>query len=221
MKEMTNTDKMDNHKIIVAGIGPGNPDYMLPAARKAIDEANVLVGGSRVLADYAKHDGEQRTMTIKRDIAAVMTFIRDELTSSDVVVMVSGDPGYFSLLDAIRREFPADVISVLPGISSLQFAFARLALPWHDAEFLSFHGRRPSDEALKFIPGRKIGMLTDRKYTSRTIPTILREMGWPGDARLYIASRLSYSDERIVETTLAGAADVDETTDCVLVVTSL
>ena len=218
---MNEIKDIDNHKIIVAGIGPGNPDYMLPAARKAIDEAQVLVGGSRVLADYAKHDGAQRTMTIKREIAAVMAFIRDELSSSDVVVIVSGDPGYFSLLDAIRREFPPEVISVIPGISSIQFAFARLALPWHDADFLSFHGRRPSDEALKFAPGRQIGMLTDRKYTSRTIPTILMEMGWPGDARLYIASRLSYSDERIVGTTLAGAAYVDETTDCVLVVTSL
>jgi len=205
------------HKIIVAGIGPGNPDYMLPAALSAIRSAKVLVGGSRVLADYA---GEgQRTMTIKRDIAAVMDFIRGELMHDDVVVMVSGDPGYFSLLDALRRDFLPETISVIPGISSIQFAFARLALPWHDAEFLSFHGRRPEDERLKYFEGRKIGMLTDRKYTSRTIPELLMNMGWPAESRLFIASRLSYPDEKIVSTTLSGAADVPETSECVLVVT--
>ena len=40
--------------IIVAGIGPGHPDYMLPAAARAIREAQVLVGGRRALAQFAR-----------------------------------------------------------------------------------------------------------------------------------------------------------------------
>ena len=207
------------NEIIVAGIGPGHPDYILPAVARAIREAQVLVGGRRALSQFAREG--QRTMAVTGDIAAVMQFIREALATSSVVVMVSGDPGYFSLLDALRRHFPAACIRVIPGLSAMQLAFARLALPWHEARLLSFHGRKPAAERLAYQSGSVLGMLTDRKYTSRTIPTILMEMGWPGDARLYIASRLSYSDERIVETTLAGAADVDETTDCVLVVTSL
>ncbi len=35
------------NEIIVAGIGPGHPDYILPAAARAIHEAKVLVGGRR------------------------------------------------------------------------------------------------------------------------------------------------------------------------------
>ena len=200
----------------MAGIGPGHPDYVLPAALRVIREAKVLVGGSRALSDFAQEG--QRTMTIRGDIPAVLAFIREALSESSVVVMVSGDPGYYSLLDALRREFDEDCLSVIPGISSVQFAFARLALPWHDASLLSFHGRRPSDAELAYAPGRIIGMLTDTKNSSRTIPELLIEMGWPEDAQAAICSRLSYEDERIVRTTLAGAVTEKEETHCVMVV---
>ena len=151
------------HKIIVAGIGPGNPDFVLPAARKAIDSAKVLVGGKRALADFAGGCFGQETFPVGADIPAVMNFIREKLDSSDVVAMVSGDPGYFSLLDALLREFPKDIIDVLPGISSIQYAFSRLSLPWHEAEFISFHGRRPEDERLAYKKGRLLGFITDTK----------------------------------------------------------
>ena len=200
----------------MAGIGPGHPDYVLPAALRVIREAKVLVGGSRALSDFAQEG--QRTMTIRGDIPAVLAFIREALSESSVVVMVSGDPGYYSLLDALRREFDEDCLSVIPGISSVQFAFARLALPWHDASLLSFHGRRPFDAELAYAPGRIIGMLTDTKNSSRTIPELLIEMGWPEDAQAAICSRLSYEDERIVRTTLAGAVTEKEETHCVMVV---
>lgn len=204
------------YRIIVAGIGPGNPKYVLPAAAEAIQNAKVLVGGSRALADFAR-DG-QMTMPIRGDIPAVMDFIRKHLETSDVVAMVSGDPGYYSLLDALRREFSEDVINVIPGISSVQYAFSKLALPWHDALLLSFHGRVPDDSALKYEKGKILGLLTDAKYSSKTIPDVLMKHGWPADARLSVCSRLSYEDEEIVRTTLGKAADEKEQTHCILVV---
>ena len=202
--------------MIVAGIGPGNPDYVLPAALRAIRSAKVLVGGSRALADFA--DGGQCTMAIRGDIPAVLSFIGEKLREQDVVVMVSGDPGYYSLLDALRRTYSEDVLQVIPGISSVQFAFARLALPWHDADFLSFHGRRPSDEELSYAPGRVLGIITDKAYSSRTIPQLLMECGWPKEAKIAICARLSYDDERIVRTTLGGVVAEQEETHCVVVV---
>ena len=107
---------------------------------------------------------------------------------------------------------------MIPGISSVQFAFARLALPWHDASLLSFHGRRPTDEALAYAPGRVLGLLTDAKYSSRTIPRLLTEMGWPKDTRAAICARLSYEDERILRTTLADVEKEREETHCIMVV---
>ena len=71
------------NEIIVAGIGPGHPDYILPAAARAIHEAKVLVGGRRALAQFARPQGEgQLTMAVTGNIDSVMQFIRENLELS-------------------------------------------------------------------------------------------------------------------------------------------
>lgn len=203
-------------KIIVVGIGPGNPAYLLPAARAAIDGAKVLVGGKRALADFALP--EQTVCPVTGDIPGVMNFISQKLAETDVCVMVSGDPGYYSLLDALRREFPLEQLEVIPGISALQMAFARLALPWHGARLLSFHGREPAAGELAYRAGTILGLLTDGSHTSRSISACLLEHGWPDKAKLHVCQRLSYEDEAIYHLTLGEAHSYPEWAHGVLVV---
>ena len=155
------------------------------------------------MADFGRAD--QRQIPITGDIPPVMAALRARLVDGDAVVMVSGDPGYYSLLDALRRTFPIDRIEVVPGISSLQLAFARLALPWHGACLLSFHGREPLPAELTYAPAAVLGMLTDGKNNSQTIAVRLLQHGWHDADHMYICTRLSYEDERIVATTLGAA----------------
>lgn len=211
-------EREDTHtySIRVVGIGPGHPAYVLPAAMQEIVSAEVIVGSRRALADYAC-DGQEQ-IAIGADIGAVLTAIDEARHRAPVVVMVSGDPGYFSLLDALRRRFPVEDIDVTPGISSLQMAFARLALPWHDARLLSFHGRTPSDAALFYEEGAMLGLLTDAKQNSQTIAQKLLSLGWSREAKLYILSRLSYEDEEMIETTLGDALSLPAVSHGVLVV---
>ncbi|MBR2214929.1 MAG: precorrin-6y C5,15-methyltransferase (decarboxylating) subunit CbiE [Selenomonadaceae bacterium] len=204
--------------ITVVGIGPGHPDYVLPAAKSAIEQAKVLVGGRRVLADFARK--EQKTMTITGDIPATLDFIRQNLRDNDVTVLVSGDPGYYSLLDVLKKNFPPEKIRVIPGISSVQMAFARLALPWHHATLLSFHGRSPAAEDLRFAPEKILGLLTDNEHNSRYVAAQLLEEGWPEDSACYICRRLSYEDESISAATLGEALTLAPVGSAVLVVTA-
>lgn len=203
-------------KIIVAGIGPGAREYVVPKALKAIENAKVLVGGSRALADFAREG--QKTFAIKADIKAVMNFIGEELKQNDVVVMVSGDPGYYSLLSSLRKNFSLERIKVIPGLSSMQVAFAKIALPWQEASLLSFHGRVPKDEDLVYVKGRIIGMLTDNKFNSGRIAEYLIERGWDKNARAYICSRLSYPDEKIACLSLEEAQTKEIASHCVMIV---
>ncbi len=153
------------HKIIVVGIGPGTADYLLPIAKRTIDAAKILVGSQRALQSFANKSSLQHKIT--GNIDSTLNFIRMNLEKQDIVVMVSGDPGYYSLLVALKNEFTQ--IEVLPGISSMQVAFARLSLPWQNAELISIHGREPELERLKYQPQKVIGMLTDGKYTTAFI----------------------------------------------------
>ena len=204
------------NKIVVAGIGPGNEDYITPAALKRIREAKFLVGGRRALAEFST--ANQITCPITRDLDAPINFIRNKLTLNDVVVMVSGDPGYYSMLDLLRKKFPPQLIEVIPSISAMQLAFAKLALPWHSATLLSFHGRQPARSDLKFTAGKVLGLLTDAQFNSATISKLLIDCGWDKNSSVTICARLSYADEKILTTTLTDAATAEPVNHCILIV---
>ena len=204
------------NKIVVAGIGPGNEDYITPAALKRIREAKFLVGGRRALAELST--ANQITCPITRDLDAPIDFIRDKLPLGEVVVMVSGDPGYYSLLDLLRKKFPPQSIEVIPSISAMQLAFAKLALPWHSATLLSFHGRQPARADLEFTAGKVLGLLTDAQFNSATISALLIDFGWDKSSSVTICARLSYPDEQILTTTLAAATTAEPVNHCILIV---
>ncbi|MER7350104.1 precorrin-6y C5,15-methyltransferase (decarboxylating) subunit CbiE [Streptomyces aurantiacus] len=58
-----------------------------------------------------------------------------------VVVLASGDPGFFGIVRALAERFGPDALDVRPSVSSVATAFARLGLPWDDAVVVSAHGR--------------------------------------------------------------------------------
>ena len=203
-------------KIIVAGIGPGGEDYITPLALKKIRAAKFLVGGRRALEEFSLPN--QITCAITRDLDAPINFIREKILLGEVVVMVSGDPGYYSLLDLLRKKFPLESIEVIPSISAMQLAFAKISLPWHEATLLSFHGRQPAREFLKFSTGKILGLLTDAEFNSATISELLLDCGWNKNSSVTICARLSYPDEKIFTTTLAAAAQSLPVKHCILIV---
>lgn len=204
------------YKIIVAGIGPGSPDYILPIASRAIAQAKVLVGSQRALDAFAPPG--VITKAIGRDIEGVMTFIDTSLTASDVVVMVSGDPGFYSLLAALRSNFSQSQITVIPGISSMQLAFARMAEVWQDAKLISMHGRQASDEDLQYGLYKKLGILTDHEHNPSHIAQILLNRGWPASSQVWLGEGLSYENEQCKILTLDEAVEVPGFSHSIMVV---
>ena len=207
---------MNSKKIIVAGIGPGAKSYITPAALEKIKSAKFLVGGRRALSEFA--NSMQETCAITKDLDAVINFISEKILIDEVVVMASGDPGYYSILDFLRKHFEPSKIEVIPSISSMQLAFAKLALSWHSATLASFHGRRPSDEVLKFEPEKVLGLLTDNEFNSVTISEILLQHDWDKNSNVAICEKLSYPDEKISCTKLIDAVKMNPVKNCILIV---
>lgn len=205
------------HKIIVVGIGPGSPDYILPVASRIIAQADVLVGSQRALITFApKH---ATVKVIDRDISGVLTFIATSLSQSDVVVMVSGDPGFYSFLATLKTKFTSERITVIPGISSMQLAFARITAIWQDARLISMHGRTANDNDLNYDPDKKLGILTDYEQDPKFIAGVLIDHGWPLNAKVWLCANLSYENEEIKHSTLSEVKILDGFNHCVMVVT--
>ncbi len=205
------------HTIYIVGIGPGNPEYVVPKGLQLIQKASVLVGSERSLQDFART--EQCTYPVTAKLKELVTFIREKLAIDDVVVMVSGDPGYYSLLPYLKKQFGIEHIEVIPGISSMTYAFARLGEPWQEADLMSFHGRQPTPEKLTYQEGRKLGFLTDKEYNPAHIATLLvKTYGWPSTTKAAACERLSYADEKIHRGTLADIQKLEGFFHSVMVV---
>ncbi len=204
------------HRLIVAGIGPGSRDCILPRALSAIESAKFLVGGRRALSDFAKE--EQETFPVTGDLSSLVAWISEKLAEDDVVVMVSGDPGFYSLLPFLKKKFPEHPVTVIPGISSVQAAFCAVEESWQGGEWLSFHGRVPDEKKLLYETGKRLAFLTDREHDAAYIANYLMQMGWPADTRAAACEHLSYENERIAQGTLADTARLSGFAESVLVV---
>lgn len=204
------------HRLIVAGIGPGGEDYILPKALRSIRGARYLAGGRRALADFAA-DG-QETYPVTGKLSLLAEWIAAALEKDDVVVMVSGDPGFYSLLPWLKKRFEGVPVEVIPGISSVQGAYCAIGESWQGADWLSFHGRVPPEEKLAYAPGRKLAFLTDHEHNPAYIAGELLARGWPAETDAAAAEHISYENQRIVRGTLADIARLSGFGESVLAV---
>lgn len=147
---------MENFTIV--GTGLGIKEYILPQGISAIEDADILIAGERNLEPWLYLQKE--SYIIKSNLSEIVSIIKNNYKVKKVVILVSGDPGFYSLLNYISKFFNRKEIKIIPGISSMQMAFAKAGLSWHDAVLLNLHGRKL--EILNdFLGENKIGMLTD------------------------------------------------------------
>jgi len=134
---------MNAPALSIIGCGPGSAGYVTKAARLAVARANVLVGGKRLMELFPDCSAER--MIIESDLAALLQRIAARRTAGqNIAVLVSGDPGLHSLARNVIQYFGREQCEIVPAVSSVQVAFARLGLDWADARILSAHGRIPN-----------------------------------------------------------------------------
>ncbi len=183
------------------GIGPGSPDYLLPAAEKAARRCQVLAGGPRALELF--NDVCCEKFQVSGDLDQLTEFLQINLTKGgNIGVLVSGDSGFYSLLPFLRRTFPTTRIEVVPGISSLQLAFARAGLAWQEATLTSVHGRPL--EIINTNPRQLTGLLTGKQNSPRNVAGYFLEHG--PNRRVWLGNNLCYPDEVWLKTDLTSLA---------------
>ena len=184
-------------RIAVIGLDGGPLDA---DAEALLEGAALVVGGRRHLAALDV-EGE-RSAVLEGDLSAALA--RIEWSEGPVVVLASGDPGFFGILRLVGERFGAGNLRVLPGVSSVALAFARAGLSWEDAVTVSAHGRDPRRAANVCRAHPKVAVLTSPDFGPAELARELE--GW-GRA-FFVAERLGEPDER----TFAGdaAAVVEE-----------
>lgn len=134
-----------------------------------------------------------------------------------VLVLADGDPLLFGIGATLVRRLGPTAVRLLPAVSSLQQACARLSLPWHKVICLSLHGRddlRPLNVACgKNAP---LCILTDARMSPDVLARHLLDRGvdW-FDAHIF--ERMGAADETASHLSLADAASREFGPACTMI----
>lgn len=179
------------NKVLLVGVGPGDPEALTRAAETAIARADVVFAAQR-------HATLARNALALEPLADAPDRIRRHLEAGKrVVVLVSGDPCLYSLLGLLRRHL-GDAVEVLPGVGAIQAFCARLGVLWQDAKIVSGHGRELSVSAFghHVRTHRKTLLFCDAAHDPAWAARALMDEALE-DVRMCAGERLSYPDERL------------------------
>jgi len=187
------------NKVTIVGCGPGSRKFLTGYAMQQIIHAEVMIGSRRLLSLFPDADAD--TYVLSNNYKLLITRIVSlSKKNKKVVVLVSGDPGFFSYSKLIVDKLGVEKCEVIPGISSVQLAFAKIGRTWNDACFMSLHGRSGKLAAVvkKISDNDKVAVLTDNANNVKLIAKKLIETGVK-DRKIFVCENLSLEKERIRE----------------------
>ena len=181
-------------QIAVVGIGPGSAEWITPEAQQALAEATDLVGYQRYLDRVPIRSGQRR---FGSDNKVEAERARHALSLAEagrrVCVVSSGDPGIFAMGAAVLESVDEGPevwrsldIRIVPGVSAMQAAAARMGAPLgHDFCVLSLSDRLKPWEVIV----KRLHAVASADFTLAIYNPISSERKWQlAEAQAILAS---------------------------------
>lgn len=206
-------------KITVVGVGPGDPELLTLQGQQALAAADLVVGFQTVLNVAAGRTGaaEVRPMAY-RDQEAVLDYAQEQARQGkSCVVCVWGDLNVSAkeLLNRVRRR--ADVVELIPGVSSIQIACARAGIALEESLFLTLHQRWDRGSELGELvdvlrQGRRNVILLPRPFDFMPPAIAAKAIADGADPAhpVTVFQRLTLPDEKRWDGTLAQCAQLPD-----------
>ena len=182
-------------QIYLIGIGMGEDSTMTIEAKKAIQNADVIIGAKRMTCN---HENEKIVFNGYKP-SEIAGFIDKQKDESIVAVLLSGDVGFYSgakkLLDELEKHGKTKEVTVIPGISSVVYFCAKLHTSWDDVKLLSLHGK--NQNIIGYVKRHsKVFALLSGKEQLKEICEKLKYYHMD-NVKIHIGQKLSYEDEKI------------------------
>ena len=124
-------------KITIAGLGPGDKNYIIPLVISALKNADVVVGYDyyfQFCKEYFKPDVKTISMALGKEEARAEVAIKEALLEQNVVVIGSGDASIYSMAAIVyemvaKKDLKQIQLETLPGISAFLAAGSKLGAP--------------------------------------------------------------------------------------------
>ncbi len=191
------------NKIHIIGIGDDGLESATSQARRLIEEADLLLGAESTLKLVPKNVGKERVV-VGANLDEVVNRIA-KAGDKKIVVLASGDPLFYGIARFLCDKLGKERFEVLPHVSSMQSAFARVKETWEDA-YLTNLGTHSLDTVIEKIrTADTVGLFTSDDHPPAAVAKRLL------DERIdyfhaYVCENLGSPNERVTQGSLAEIA---------------
>ncbi len=179
----------------IIGIGEDGVAGLSDVARVTLERAEVILGGDRHHRLSPNVTAERLSWPSPFD---TMIDTIEGLKGRRAVILVTGDPLWYSVGARIGRAIGTEDIRFHPQLSAFQWAAARMGWSLADCETLTVHGRADSQIVPHFAPRARLLVLTQNGDTPKALAQILTARGF-GESRITALAALGGVDERRIE----------------------
>ncbi len=189
------------NRITIIGIGDDGARGLTQQACDLIHRASCLIGPSNLLAKFPGYPGTRETIGADLDQLAHLL----DKAGEGTVVLASGDPLFYGTARFLCDRLGKDRFEVVPHVSSMQLAFARVKESWDEA-YLTNLATQPIDRVIERIrTAEKVGLFTSEELPPQRLAEVLLAHGIDYFIA-YVCENLGAPDERVTRTTLVDMA---------------
>ena len=195
----------DGSKIVIVGIGDDGLAGLTERARKIVQDADVVLGAEATLRLL---DGITGTRTpLDPEMTAALRQVREALTARAPVLVNYGDPLFYGVARYLCDRMGKDQFEVVPHVSSMQLAFARVKESWEDAYLTNLAGRPIETVIDRIRTAEKVGLFSSDAYPPARLAQSLLDHGIDY-FRAYVCEHLGQPDERVTQASLGELVDM-------------
>ncbi len=196
------SEKVHSDKVHIVGIGDDGVEGMTAQARRLVESADVLLGpeSCAMLLPPA--------LSARFRPAGNLEELVERIEASGdgrMVVLASGDPLFYGTARYVCSKLGKDRFEVVPHVSSMQLAFARVKESWEDAFLANLAGQSIERVIDRIRSSETVGLFTSEQWPPAAVAKALLDEGidyFHG----YVCENLGSPDERVTQGSLADLA---------------
>ena len=194
-------------KIHIIGVGSDGLAGLTARARELLAGADLVLGSEQALGLVPELKTPKER--IGAELQEVVRTVEAHRTAGKRLAMVAGgDPLFYGVARYLCDKLGKDRFEVLPHVSSMQLAFARIKESWEEA-YLTNLGTHSIDAVLDRIrTAETVGLFTSDQHTPASVANALMARGIDY-FRVFVCENLGAPNERVTQGELADVADME------------
>ncbi|GIW87297.1 MAG: precorrin-6Y-methylase [Isosphaeraceae bacterium] len=200
--------KTGESKIWIVGIGDDGLAGLNESTRRRVEAADLLLGSAATLRLLDGQVPQARREVLDADMLRAVEQVRAARAMERPVLVSYGDPLFFGISRYLTTRLGKDAFEVVPHVSSMQLAFARIKESWDDAYLTSLEGKRVELVLDRIRTAEKVGLFASSELPPKRLARLLLDQGIDY-FRAYVCEHLGQPDERVTQVELTELAELD------------